>query len=103
MQRIEIAFVSNDVVSTNASVNLLLLRNSFLSIENTASRPWKQHHPTRLALHVQAPSLKVLLYADGKVLRHQEPKSLLQYDIVIASYGIVLHDSPEKLDRVLFK
>ena len=84
-------------------MTLLLLRNGFLLTENTGSRLWKPHHPIQLALHVQAPSLKVLLYADGKVLRHLEPDSLLQYDIVIASYGIVLHDSPEKLDRVLFK
>lgn len=52
---------------------------------------------------VQAPCLKVLIYADKARDNHQDPASLLDYDVVIASYGIVLHDSPYKQDKVLYK
>ena len=52
---------------------------------------------------VQAPSLKVLLYTGTTREKHQQPEDLSVYDIVLASYNIVLYDSPEKQDKVLYR
>ena len=45
----------------------------------------------------------MLIYADSYRAAHQDPRSLRDYDVVLATYGIALHDSPEKQDKVLFK
>ena len=52
---------------------------------------------------MQAPSLKVLMYAGSSRSDYQTQKHLDEFDVVMTSYNIVLQDSPSKKDQVLFK
>ena len=48
-------------------------------------------------------NLKVLLYMGTQRARHQKVASLADYDVVLASYGIVMYDGPARGDKVLFR
>ena len=38
-------------------------------------------------------NLKVLIYAGTEREKHQDPQSLSDYDVVLASYNVILYDS----------
>ena len=56
----------------------------------------------RRQVYVQT-ELKVLAYNGTSRNRHQSPAALAEYDIVLASYGIVRSESPHERDMALFR
>lgn len=47
--------------------------------------------------------LKVLAYTETQRKNHQDPESLQDYDVVLATYDTVRWDSPLKHDKALFR
>lgn len=45
----------------------------------------------------------MLPYTGSKRDSHQDPASLAEYDVVLASYNIALYDSPHKSDKALYR